>query len=99
MIGVQKINNLDQFENKSLLIVDDDNPFRERLARAMGKKGFIVFKTTGWEFVLTAYKTFPGNLFLKKLDANCIDFFLIQYIGSLGFSWVTNSSTVLNFCI
>ena len=26
---------LSDFENKSLLIVDDDNPFRERLARAM----------------------------------------------------------------
>ena len=30
------------FDNKSLLLVDDDNPFRERLARAMEKKGFIV---------------------------------------------------------
>ena len=28
--------------NKSLLIVDDDNPFRERLARAMESKGFSV---------------------------------------------------------
>jgi two-component system response regulator RegA len=33
---------LSDFDNKSLLIVDDDNPFRERLARAMEKKGFIV---------------------------------------------------------
>jgi two-component system, response regulator RegA len=33
---------LNDFDNKSLLIVDDDNPFRERLARAMEKKGFIV---------------------------------------------------------
>jgi two-component system response regulator RegA len=47
MTGVQKINNLDQFEDKSLLIVDDDNPFRERLARAMGKKGFIVSQAEG----------------------------------------------------
>ena len=31
-----------EFEDKSLLIVDDDNPFRERLARAMEKKGFDV---------------------------------------------------------
>ena len=30
------------FDNKSLLIVDDDNPFRERLARAMESKGFSV---------------------------------------------------------
>ena len=47
MTGVQKINNLDQFEDKSLLIVDDDNPFRERLARAMEKKGFIVSQAEG----------------------------------------------------
>jgi len=30
------------FADKSLLIVDDDNPFRDRLARAMEKKGFVV---------------------------------------------------------
>ena len=30
------------YADKSLLIVDDDNPFRERLARAMEKKGFLV---------------------------------------------------------
>tara|TARA_B100000902_G_scaffold301951_1_gene289795 strand:- start:402 stop:959 length:558 start_codon:yes stop_codon:yes gene_type:complete len=38
-INVQKI---EDFSDKSLLIVDDDNPFRERLARAMEKKGFVV---------------------------------------------------------
>tara|TARA_B100000945_G_C20338710_1_gene576257 strand:+ start:256 stop:822 length:567 start_codon:yes stop_codon:yes gene_type:complete len=37
--NVQKISD---FEDKSLLIVDDDNPFRERLSRAMEKKGFSV---------------------------------------------------------
>ena len=31
-----------EIQEKSLLLVDDDNPFRERLARAMEKKGFIV---------------------------------------------------------
>jgi len=36
------LQNLADFNNKSLLIVDDDNPFRERLSRAMEKKGFIV---------------------------------------------------------
>ena len=30
------------FADKTLLIVDDDNPLRERLARAMEKKGFKV---------------------------------------------------------
>ena len=38
------LQNLSDFENKSLLICDDDNPFRERLARAMEKKGFEVFQ-------------------------------------------------------
>ena len=42
MVEAQSIKNIDQFEDKSLLIVDDDNPFRERLARAMEKKGFTV---------------------------------------------------------
>ena len=36
------LKNINDFNNKSLLIVDDDNPFRERLARAMEKKGFEV---------------------------------------------------------
>ena len=36
------LKNINDFENKSLLIVDDDNPFRVRLARAMEKKGFEV---------------------------------------------------------
>ena len=30
------------FQDKSLLVVDDDNPFRDRLARSMEKKGFNV---------------------------------------------------------
>ena len=42
MVETNNIKNLSEFEDKSLLIVDDDNPFRERLARAMEKKGFSV---------------------------------------------------------
>ena len=42
MVEAQNIKKIDKFEDKSLLIVDDDNPFRERLARAMEKKGFTV---------------------------------------------------------
>ena len=41
------LQNLADFNNKSLLIVDDDNPFRERLARAMEKKGFEVSQAQG----------------------------------------------------
>ena len=37
--STQKVKEL---KDKTLLIVDDDNPFRERLARAMEKKGFFV---------------------------------------------------------
>ena len=37
--NLQKVANI---ADKSLLIVDDDNPFRDRLARAMEKKGFNV---------------------------------------------------------
>ena len=42
MAEAQNIKKIDEFVDKSLLIVDDDNPFRERLARAMEKKGFVV---------------------------------------------------------
>ena len=31
---------LSDFEDKSLLIVDDDDPFRDRLSRAMARKDF-----------------------------------------------------------
>ena len=41
------VNKLAKFDDKSLLIVDDDNPFRERLARAMEKKGFEVTQAEG----------------------------------------------------
>ena len=39
--NMQKISD---FPNKTLLIVDDDNPLRDRLARAMEKKGFQVIQ-------------------------------------------------------
>ncbi len=42
MIEPKTLKNINDFEDKSLLIVDDDNPFRDRLARAMEKKGFVV---------------------------------------------------------
>ena len=46
MKNIAQLQNLADFDNKSLLIVDDDNPFRERLARAMEKKGFKVFSVS-----------------------------------------------------
>ena len=42
--NAQKVSDL---ADKSLLIVDDDNTFRERLSRAMEKKGFLVSQAEG----------------------------------------------------
>ena len=42
MVDVSSTINVKDYKDKSLLIVDDDNPFRERLSRAMEKKGFVV---------------------------------------------------------
>ena len=47
MTSSENTKNISQYEDKSLLIVDDDNPFRERLARAMEKKGFEVLQAEG----------------------------------------------------
>jgi two-component system, response regulator RegA len=41
------IKKISESEDNSLIIVDDDNPFRERLARAMEKKGFKVTQAEG----------------------------------------------------
>jgi len=42
MVELSPTINIKDYKDKSLLLVDDDNPFRERLARAMEKKGFVV---------------------------------------------------------
>ena len=42
MKDAQNTKKISEFKDNSLLIVDDDNPFRERLSRAMEKKGFQV---------------------------------------------------------
>ena len=47
-VGTKKnLQKIGDFTDKSLLIVDDDNPFRDRLARAMEKKGFKVIQAEG----------------------------------------------------
>ncbi len=61
-----KLQNLSDFENKSLLIVDDDNPFRERLSRAMEKKGFEVFQAESVKKGVESVKT-------KKLGFAVVD--------------------------
>ena len=49
------------FADKSLLIVDDDNPLRDRLSRAMEKKGFQVTQAESVEKgIIQAKKTPPA---------------------------------------
>ena len=55
-INTQKITD---FVDKSLLIVDDDNPLRDRLARAMEKKGFMVFQAASVQQGISQAKNIP----------------------------------------
>ena len=57
MIETENLKNINEFEDKSLLIVDDDNPFRERLARAMQKKGFLVSQAEGVKNGISSVKS------------------------------------------
>ncbi len=57
MIQSENLKKLCDFEDKSLLIVDDDNPFRQRLARAMEKKGFLVTQAEGVKAGLDSVKS------------------------------------------
>ena len=47
------------FADKSLLIVDDDNPLRDRLARAMEKKGFQVMQAESVKMGINQAKNSP----------------------------------------
>ena len=48
---------LADFEDKSLIVVDDDDPFRSRLSRAMEKKGFSVKEAKTVENALEIIKS------------------------------------------
>ena len=52
-----ELKKITDFADKSLLLVDDDNPFRERLARAMEKKGFEVIQAEGVKKGIDAVKS------------------------------------------
>ena len=54
--NIQKISD---FADKSLLIVDDDNPLRDRLARAMERKGFKVAQAESVEKGINYAKNTP----------------------------------------
>ena len=47
------------FADKTLLIVDDDNPLRDRLARAMEKKGFKVTQAENVKMGISQAKNTP----------------------------------------
>ncbi len=58
---------LSDFEDKSLLIVDDDDPFRDRLSRAMEKKGFIVNSAKSVDIAIQSIKTRPPKFAVVDL--------------------------------
>ena len=55
------------FEDKSLLIVDDDDPLRTRLSRAMEKKGFQVRDAKTVENAIKMVKSLPPKFALVDL--------------------------------
>ena len=58
------------FANKSLLIVDDDNPLRDRLSRAMEKKGFQVTQAESVEKGISQAKKTPPAFAVVDLRLN-----------------------------
>ena len=58
---------ISDFEDKSLLILDDDDPFRSRLARAMEKKGFQVIEAKSVEEGLRIAGKTPTNFSVVDL--------------------------------
>ena len=68
--------NLSDFSDKSLLILDDDDPLRGRLSRAMEKKGFTVKEAKNVAEGLQIVKNSPPSFALVDLrleDGNGLD--------------------------
>ena len=68
--------NLSDFSDKSLLILDDDDPLRGRLSRAMEKKGFQVKEAKTVSEGLLMVKNSPPSFALVDLrleDGNGLD--------------------------
>ena len=70
MTETHTLKNINDFKDKSLLIVDDDNPFRERLARAMEKKGFIVTQAEGVTKGIDSLKVIKPSFAVVDLRLN-----------------------------
>ena len=58
---------ISDFEDKSLLIVDDDDPLRMRLSRAMEKKGFVVKDAKTVDNAVKMVKSSPPKFALVDL--------------------------------
>ena len=58
---------ISDFEDKSLLIVDDDDPLRDRLSRAMEKKGFQVKSAKTVENAIKMVRSSPPKFALIDL--------------------------------
>ena len=80
--GMRKTNlqtpqlNLSDFHDKSLLILDDDDPLRGRLSRAMEKKGFVVKEAKSVSEGLEIVRKSPPNFAVVDLrleDGNGLD--------------------------
>jgi len=72
------------FEDKTLLIVDDDDSFRNRLSRAMEKKGFEVKDAKTVVDAIKLARSFPPNFALVDLrleDGNGLD--VVQEINKI----------------
>ena len=76
MMPVENLKKISEFKDKSLLIVDDDNPFRQRLARAMEKKGFAVIQAEGVKAGIDSVKSKKPSfavVYLRLNDGNGLD--------------------------
>lgn len=67
---------MDQDEDKSLLIVDDDKPFQQRLARAMEKRGFVTETADGVQEAISKIGNTPPAFAVVDMrleDGNGLD--------------------------
>ena len=67
---IENLKKISEFKDKSLLIVDDDNPFRQRLARAMEKKGFAVIQAEGVKAGIDSVKSKKPSFAVVDLRLN-----------------------------
>ena len=67
---ITNIQKIADFTDKSLLIVDDDTPLRDRLSRAMEKKGFNVVQADSVKQGISMAKNAPPGFAVVDLRLN-----------------------------